>query len=260
VPLARLGRGDSELSLTVIRDGDARVVLAGCLDPSGARFVHDALAALLRDADRVLVDIVGLTVTRTSLLHVFPEALDAAGGWPAARLAVAYRGEGMRQALHASRVARRIAVSDEPDLALLRCAEQPGQVRAQWELPGDREAPRCARRRLAMQLLSWSCPDITAVHVELVLAELVTNAVLHAGTRVLVTLLLDEDGLRVGVRDFNPTRPLAGLCGPPGFGLRLVQHLSTRWGADAHADGKTVWARFGRSRPDPETLRPDSDG
>src|SRR4051794_13081579 len=119
VPVTRPGRYDGELSIRVVRDGDAQVVLTGVLDPAGARMAHDALVVLLRDADRVLVDIAGLTVTRAALLRVFPDALDAAGGWPAARLALVSPGEAMSQALHASGVTGRVAVSDEPDLALL---------------------------------------------------------------------------------------------------------------------------------------------
>jgi len=230
-----------------VRDGDARMMLTGVLDPAACRLVHDALVVLLRDVDRVLVDLAGLTLTRTSLLHVFPDALDAAGGWPAVRLALVYRGEVMRQALHASRVTRRVAVTDQPDLALLRCAEQPGEVRARWELPADLDTPRRTRSLLGMRLANWSCPDIAAADVELVLNELVTNAVLHAGTHVHVGLVLDEDGLWVEGRDFNPTQPLTGPAVMTGMGLRVVQSMVSQWGVDSHADGKTVWATFRRN-------------
>jgi len=256
--VTRRGGYDGELAIRVVRDGDARIVLTGVLDPPASRLVHDALVALLRDVDRVLVDITGLTITRTSLLHVFPDALDAAGGWPAVRLALVYRGETMRQALHASRVTRRVAVADQPDLALLRCAEQPRQVRARWELPADRDTPHHTRSMLGMRLANWSCPDIAAADVELVLSELVTNAVLHAGTQVHVGLLLDEDGLRVEVRDFNPTQSLPGSAAMTGMGLRIVQSLVSRWGVDSHMDGKTVWATFRRNHHH-EALRFDQD-
>jgi anti-sigma regulatory factor (Ser/Thr protein kinase) len=253
VPVTRRGGYDGELSIRIVHDGDARIVLTGVLDPAAGRLVHDALVALLRDVDRVLVDIAGLTIARTPLLQVFPDALDAAGGWPAARLALVYRGETMRQALHASRVTRRVAVADEPDLALLRCAEQPRQVRARWELPADQDAPHRARGLLGMRLAGWSCPDIAAAEVELVLSELVTNAVLHAGTRVRVGLLLDEDELRVEVRDFTRAQPLTGPAAMTGIGLRLVQSMVSRWGVDPHLDGKTVWAAFRRTRGTPKT-------
>ncbi|WP_252437704.1 ATP-binding protein [Pseudonocardia humida] len=228
--------------MAVDRDGDARVVLRGTLDPEHVAFVRDPVTALLRDVDRVVVDITALSITSTSVLQVFPDALDAAGGWPAARLALVYRDRTMGQALRASRVARRVAVADEPELALLRCAEQPREVRARWTLPPGLDAPRLSRSRLGLQLASWSCPGSDPRRVEAVLNELVTNAVLHAGTDLQVGLLLDEDGLRVEVRDSHPALPVTDP--PSGYGLRVVAALAAQWGVDERADGKTVWARF----------------
>jgi hypothetical protein len=157
VPVRRRGGYDGELAIRVVRDGDARVVLTGLMDPAACRLVHDALVVLLRDVDRVLVDIAGLTLTRASLLHVFPDALDAAGGWPAVRLGLVYRGEVMRQALHASRVTRRVAVADQPDLALRRCAEQPGEgtgpvgtARRPGHAPPNPQHARYAPRQLVV--------------------------------------------------------------------------------------------------------------
>jgi len=98
-----------------------------------------------------------------------------------------------------------------------------------------------------MRLAGWSCPDIDAAEAAMVLNELVTNAVLHAGTRVHVGLFLDEDGLWVEVRDSNPTQPLTGPAALTGIGLRLVQSLASQWGVDSHTDGKTVWATFRRN-------------
>jgi two-component sensor histidine kinase len=77
-----------------------------------------------------------------------------------------------------------------------------------------------------------------------VLNELVTNAVQHAGTAVQVELVLDGNALAVRVRDFS--------CHPPvstsqrGLGLRMVDELAPRWGFEAHEDGKTAWAQLPR--------------
>jgi hypothetical protein len=62
-----------------------------------------------------------------------------------------------------------------------------------------------------------------------------------------VGLLLDEDGLCVEVRDFNPTQALTEPGATTGIGLRLVQSLASQWGVDSHSDGKTVWATFRRN-------------
>jgi anti-sigma regulatory factor (Ser/Thr protein kinase) len=185
-----------------------------------------------------------LSVADNSLLGVLPDAVDRAGGWPAVQLAVVYAGRTMGQALRASRVARRVAVCDEAELALLRCVQRPVEVRAQWWLPASTAAASRCRSAARLRLATWSLLDEDAMRALVVLNELVVNAVLHAGTAVQVGLVLDEDALWVRVRDFS--------CGPVsrsqrGLGLGLVNALATQWGYEPREDGKTAWARLDRS-------------
>jgi hypothetical protein len=81
----------------------------------------------------------------------------------------------------------------------------------------------------------------------LVVSELVTNAVLHARTAVVLSLQLRPGVVRVGVRDGS----LASLAirnysaeAITGRGLGVVEALSSGWGAVADGDGKLVWAEF----------------
>jgi hypothetical protein len=89
--------------------------------------------------------------------------------------------------------------------------------------------------------------ELTAVRddVELLLTELITNAIIHARSDVEVRLEPSGAGVRVEVIDGNPTMPIAGTLTPAalsGRGLTLVQSISTRWGAHHNtAGGKTVW-------------------
>jgi signal transduction histidine kinase len=240
VSATRYGRYDGDLSMRVSRDGDARIFLAGTLAPADVHKVREVLVALLRDVDRVLVDVSGLALTEMSTLRVFPEAVDRAGGWPAVRLAVVYSGRAMGQALQGSRVARRVAISEEPELALLRCAERPVEVRAQWWFPAASGTLARCRSTAGMRLASWSVPDDRAGRAVFVVNELVSNALQHAGTAVRVGLSLDDDALRVRVCDFN-RGTLTGRSGA-GFGLAMVDALASRWGFEFWEDGKTVWA------------------
>ena len=170
--------------------------------------------------------------------------MDRAGGWPVVRLAVVYAGRGMGQALRASRITREVAVADEPELALLRSAQRPEEVRAQWWFPAAaRSLARC-RGAAGMRLASWSLPGAEVERFVVVLNELVTNAVLHAGGAVRVRVGLDGDGAWMAVRDFDPGPPPDGSEG--GLGLRLVDALASRWGFESHEDGKTAWARLPR--------------
>lgn len=81
----------------------------------------------------------------------------------------------------------------------------------------------------------------------LVVGELVTNAVLHGGGCTGVGLEPTGDGIRIEVRDASRLPPLLGRPTEgslTGRGLRLVDSVSARWGADAERSGKVVWAEL----------------
>jgi len=79
------------------------------------------------------------------------------------------------------------------------------------------------------------------------MSELVTNAV-HAGcSNVTLELRVEDDAVRVAVVDDAPGRPTRRAAAPGdrnGRGLRLIEAVSRRWGVDAVAMGKSVWAEF----------------
>lgn len=79
----------------------------------------------------------------------------------------------------------------------------------------------------------------------LLVTELVSNGVRHARTALELVLTFDGACLRIAVTDGDPRPPVTG---PPrglrtgGWGLALVDALSTEWGTDVNdAQGKTVW-------------------
>lgn len=91
--------------------------------------------------------------------------------------------------------------------------------------------------------------------VRLVASELVTNALIHAGTAFLVTLRGTPGRVLLAVQDGSstvPVRPPAGLAlEPGGRGLAIVAELSDEWGVvRIHGRAKSVWASFATS-PDP---------
>lgn len=97
-----------------------------------------------------------------------------------------------------------------------------------------------------------SRPEDTDV-AELLLSELVTNALIHTRTGAVVTVTAAPRRLRVEVRDFlagqepEPYVPNAD-DGTHGRGLLLVQSLADSWGVTAQALGKVVWFELNREK------------
>jgi anti-sigma regulatory factor (Ser/Thr protein kinase) len=96
------------------------------------------------------------------------------------------------------------------------------------------------------QLMAWGLDDHSNV-TELLISELVTNALRHAWGTPTLTLSVREGKLRCEVEDANPflphARPALGRDEDEegGRGLQLVELLSGSWGTDHSADGKIVW-------------------
>jgi anti-sigma regulatory factor (Ser/Thr protein kinase) len=106
-------------------------------------------------------------------------------------------------------------------------------------------APFAARRFLDETLQRWGDSERLG-DARLLLSELVTNAIVHAGSPVSVSIRSQRSGLRLSVRDRSPIPPIprGGSGANGGHGLGLVAALSRAWGVDASADGKVVWAEL----------------
>lgn len=130
--------------------------------------------------------------------------------------------------------------------------------RASASLDRDLSSPRLARRFVAEVLRKWRCDDILET-VEIAVSELVTNALLHAHSKVDVTVSLRSQDVRVDVVDRGSGEPR--LRNPAkeevsGRGLFIVESLTTSWGVDEGPGWKSVW--FVVPRPDVAT-RPSRD-
>jgi PAS domain S-box-containing protein len=106
-----------------------------------------------------------------------------------------------------------------------------------------------ARAFVRDTLQGWGFSDIVDDAVVLT-SELVTNAVIHAGTSADVLCLRTEDGVRVEVADRYPERevPMQGTGQSPGSpdrengrGLLLCAALASRWGVEYSPTYKKVW-------------------
>lgn len=109
---------------------------------------------------------------------------------------------------------------------------------------------REARRWVVDRLAPAGLPKERVEVLALLVSELATNAVQHAGTELCVGLTPMADGVLLTVSDENRGRPSPrgySESAVDGRGLRLVDSLATRWGVVADAEGKTVWCLVPRN-------------
>jgi CheY-like chemotaxis protein len=123
------------------------------------------------------------------------------------------------------------------------------------ELGPDTSEVILARRFLAEQCTAWGCSDLVE-DAELVVSELVTNALIHGGSRCELRVGLSDAALRVQVVDEGEGMPdpMAARQGDEhGRGLLLVSVLCEAWGVEAlPGGGKIVWAELLRPLTDPD--------
>ncbi|GAA2872976.1 ATP-binding protein [Actinoplanes cyaneus] len=132
----------------------------------------------------------------------------------------------------------------------------PGAQRLVTTLLPDPDAPSAARNLVSDACLAWGLARL--LHPSrLVMSELVTNAVEHAGTAVRVVVTRRGAGLHLSVADgspvmprlLSPARPRPGLpLDERGRGLRTVQEVAELWGATPAGTGKVVWATVRKPR------------
>lgn len=122
-----------------------------------------------------------------------------------------------------------------------------------------------ARRFVRDTMRAWGIEGSPADDAVLLVSELVTNAVRHAGTRARLALRLEEGALDVEIADWHPARTLPD---PPsivdnqrterGRGLLLPAALAQMWGVTYTATTKTTWFRLvvGEDAPEHVAERP----
>ncbi|WP_190131462.1 SpoIIE family protein phosphatase [Streptomyces mashuensis] len=133
----------------------------------------------------------------------------------------------------------------EDDVALLVARTHsldPHRV-ASWDVPADPAEVSSVRAAVTRQLAAWGLDEI-GFSTELLLSELVTNAVRYGTEPIRVRLLYDRS-LTCEVADGSSTSPhlrQAATTDEGGRGLFLVARLSQAWGTRYTAGGKVIWA------------------
>ncbi|MEK2476978.1 SpoIIE family protein phosphatase [Streptomyces noursei] len=126
---------------------------------------------------------------------------------------------------------------------------------ATWTLASDPALVSGIRAAVTRQLAAWGLDEVSFV-AELVLSELVTNAIRYGTAPIQVRLLYDR-ALTCEVSDASSTAPHlrhAATTDEGGRGLFLVAQLAQAWGTRYTATGKVIWAecalQLAGGRPD----------
>ncbi|THA24698.1 GAF domain-containing protein [Streptomyces sp. RKND-216] len=146
----------------------------------------------------------------------------------------------------------------EDDIALLvaRVHGLPAGSVGDWYLEPEPQSVARARDMAVEQLAGWGLNEL-ADTTELLVSELVTNALRHGEGEIRLRLLLDRT-LVCEVWDsglVQPRRRRARATDEGGRGLQLVQLLSQAWGSRRTPHGKTVW--FEMALPDGDSKPKD---
>ncbi|WP_438363904.1 SpoIIE family protein phosphatase [Streptomyces viridosporus] len=163
-------------------------------------------------------------------LELLREALSRAGDSPE---------DTCRVVLESRRPGR---AGDDIALIVARTRALPADRIAEWPVPSDPAAVAEVRAAVARKLTEWGLEEL-AFTTELILSELVTNAIRYGGTPIQVRMLHDRH-LICEVYDSSNTSPhlrYATMTDEGGRGLFLVSQLAERWGTRYLPAGKVIW-------------------
>ncbi|WUH43404.1 SpoIIE family protein phosphatase [Streptomyces sp. NBC_00444] len=133
--------------------------------------------------------------------------------------------------------------SDDVALLLARTRALGADRVATWDVPPDPAHVAVTRQEATEQLAAWGL-DEAAFVTELVVSELVTNAIRYGEPPIRLRLIRDRS-LICEVSDGSSTSPhlrRAHAYDEGGRGLLLVAQLTQRWGSRQTVNGKTIWA------------------
>ncbi|MFG2605758.1 amino acid permease [Streptomyces sp. NPDC048514] len=134
------------------------------------------------------------------------------------------------------------AVDEDATLLVARTRLLDRNRFTQWELPPDPAEVATVRSALGKQLRDWGLDDL-AFTTELIVSELVTNAIRYVGGPIQVRLIRDRT-LICEVSDTGHTTPNlrhAANDDEGGRGLFIIAQMTHQWGTRYTSTGKTIW-------------------
>ncbi len=138
-----------------------------------------------------------------------------------------------------------------PSSGYRSCVEESGhervavmsELRTEASFPPVPASAAEARRLASQALHEWGL-EVVEETTLLIVTELTSNGVRHAKTGLTLSLAYDGSRLRIGMSDHDKRPPVLSLPSAythHGWGLRLINNLSSDWGTFVNPNGKTVW-------------------
>jgi len=134
---------------------------------------------------------------------------------------------------------------DDVALLIARTRALPPDRIADWDVPLDPAAVGGMRGAVSGKLAEWGLSDLSFT-MELVLSELITNAIRYGSAPIHVRLIHDRM-LICEVADGSSTSPhlrYAATTDEGGRGLFLVSQMAEHWGTRYMPQGKVIWAEL----------------
>jgi anti-anti-sigma regulatory factor len=221
--------------VTVIR-------LCGELSVATAPLVRGAvLKAIAGQPAMIVIEASELTVENDIALTLFPTVARHAAAWPGISVVLAGSPQPLKAALERMAISRSTPLFPTVEAACQADRPMPRRVveRLLATPSGVREA-RAVTVEACRRLGGPGMADLA----ELIMSELMSNAVRHVGGSVELSLCLGRRHLHLSVHDSTTELPRLGGAG--GRGLMVVEALTAAWGTTLVPDGKVVWATLRR--------------
>jgi anti-anti-sigma regulatory factor/anti-sigma regulatory factor (Ser/Thr protein kinase) len=232
-----------------IKDGCLVIALSGSVDLFSAPQIQRALLKDLGEEPYALIcDLSGVQELDPVCATVFATVANhPSSRWPATSFLLCSAQPPVAEILGLLTVPHFLQLYASLEDALDAAVARPPYLRDELMLAPIPTAAAAARTFVREVLRYWqlALPDTTLVdRAVLLVSELVTNAVRHAGSRRIELRLVRGDTLLCEVDDDDHDLPTLLNAGPgdeSGRGLRVVSTLAREWGTSRTKAGKTVW-------------------
>ncbi|MDT4988825.1 MAG: hypothetical protein QOI74_2919 [Micromonosporaceae bacterium] len=228
----------------------AEMRISGQLDLATVVGVRTALhKALTGQPAAIVVDVAGLTTADDVMLTVFAAFARTAAAWPGCPVLLCCPDAALRAGFDQTGISRVLPIYPDRAAAVAAAERLPPPLHYRRALPSNPSAPTIARQVVAEACQAWQLAAL-ADDAEMVVTELVTNAVRYAPGDIQLSITLREHFLHVAVHDHCPDPPRRRLPDPDndegGRGLLLVDAIAAGWGSTPSVHGKRVWATLRR--------------